>query len=257
MAKSRFSKSRRVALAGGAAVLLGGTAAVTVARASQAAQSVGYGAAEQSVSYAPGEHAFGISVFSESDGSPEEDVLIIAEHGAEPGKLKEHREKWLKAVADKLGVTPERLEQAMTEVAKEQGLPAMPVPPIGPMIAKPFPPDAKDVFTIKLDPGLSAAAKALGMTLEELKKEWPGKSLNDIAKARNVDPKVVADAIKTQRRADIDKAVNDKKLSAEMAERLKSHLDQEVEFLMQRGRPGLPGAQHPFFFVERTVRAPD
>ena len=63
------------------------------------------------------------------------------------------------------------------------------------------------------------------MTEEALRKEWPAKSFDDIARAHNVDPKKVADALKAQRIADLDKAVADKRLSATAAERLKSHLD--------------------------------
>jgi hypothetical protein len=146
-------------------------------------------------------------------------------------------------------VTPERLDQAMTEVAKEQGMHGLPLLGAAPGIVKPF--ASGEMFALKVDPGIAAAAKALGMSEQDLKKEWPAKSLSDIARARNVDPKVVSEAIKAQRRADLDKAVADKKLSAQAAERLRSHIDMQVEMMMQGG--GFKPGAGPHIFVERAV----
>jgi hypothetical protein len=217
MYKPRFSNSRRTALAGGAAVLLAGLAASAV-KANQIMSS-----------------------------EPVEDVLFIAE--GEPTKLKEHRDAWLNAVAAKLGVPAERLEQALQDVAREQGFaPGVPLGPLPPMA--PF--AGGEVFTLKLDPGIAAAAKALGLTEEALRKEWPAKSFNDIAKGHNVDPKKVADALKVQRVADLDKAVADKRLSATAAERLKSHLDMEIQMLMQRG--GFKPGSEPVIHFQRAVQ---
>jgi hypothetical protein len=213
----RFSKSRRTALAGGAAVLLAGLAATAV-RANQRMSS-----------------------------EPVEDVLFIAE--GEPTKLKEHRDAWLNAVAAKLGVTAERLDQAMQDVAKEQGFaPGVPLGPLPPMM--PF--AGGEVFTLKLDPGITAAAKALGLSEDALRKEWPAKSFTDIAKAHNVDPKKVADALKAQRLADLDKAVAEKRLSAAAAQRLTSHLDMEIQMLMQRG--GFKPGSEPVIHIQRAVQ---
>ena len=127
MNKLRFSKSRRTALAGGAAIVLAGLAATAV-KANQ------------------------IMHFE-----PVEDVLFIAE--GEPAKLKEHRDAWLNAVAAKLGVTPERLDQAMQDVAKEQGfapgVPLGPLPPLAPFAGG-------EVFTLKLDSGHRRGRQSAG-----------------------------------------------------------------------------------------------
>jgi plasmid maintenance system antidote protein VapI len=243
MSKRSFSKSRRVAIAGGAAVVLG-TAVAGAALANQTPTTEAKFITEPI----------------------EQDVLFIAEggqeratpgvavfSGVEPAKLKERRDAWLSAVAGKLGVTKERLEQAVNDVAKEQGLP-------GPLaVALPFPPDAAiaisaapgEKFSLQLSSPFATAATALGMTEEQLKKEWPGKTLTEIARARNLDPKVVADAIRAQRQVDIDKAVADKKLTAEMATKLKEHVEAEIEMLMERG--GF-GAGKPVVKIERVIR---
>jgi hypothetical protein len=217
----KFSKSRRTALAGGAALVLGSGVAAGVAAAQQQPSPKIETLAE------PGEA----------------DVLFFNE--GQDKALAERRQEWLKAVAGKLGVTPERLDQALQDVAREQGMPMpmmMPFPPIAV--------GAPGTFSIRVDPGLTPAAKALGLTEDQLKTEVSTKSLNEVAKAHNVDPKVVADALKAQRRADIDAAVGTGKLTAQLADRLKAHVDEEIDHLMQV--PGFRG--RGVFRIERSDR---
>ena len=218
MTSREFSKSRRVALAGGAALVVGGVAAANAAAAQQ------YVAAEEAL---------------------EPDVFVF---GNGPGEvLSERRTKWLKAVADKLGVTSERLDQAIQDVAKQDGFaPPMLFPlAVPPLIGRGEP----GTFSIRIDSGFGAAAKAIGISEEQLRKESAGKSLTDVAKAHNVDPKVVADALKAQRRADLDKALADGSLPAQMADRLKADLDKEIDHLMEL--PGVAGGA--IFRFERSV----
>jgi hypothetical protein len=225
---SKFSRTRRTALAGGAAlVVAGGIAANVRAQQTQAIEAV----AE------PGERA---------------DVLFFAD-GLEV-KLGERRQAWLNAVAGKLGVTPEKLDQAMQDVAKEQGFPNA-----SPPLMVPFPPMPAEglpgSFTLRIDTGFEAAAKAIGISEDQLKTESKqGKSLAEIAKAHNVDPKGVADALKAQRRTDIDKAVADGKLPADIATRLKAHLEEEIDRLIQL--PGFAAGRGIFRFERSVVGAP-
>jgi hypothetical protein len=229
---SKFSRTRRTALAGSAALVVAGGIAATV----RAQQTPALEAMAE-----PGEQA---------------DVLFFAD-GPET-KLGERRDEWLKAVAGKLGVTPEKLDQAMQDVAKEQGFPH--TPNASPPLMMPFPGGPNPIgspgtFTLQIDPGFEAAAKAIGISEDQLKTESKtGKSLADIAKAHNVDPKVVADALKAQRRADIDSAVSAGKLPADIATRLKSHLDEEIDRLVQH--PGLVGGRGIFRFERSVVGAP-
>jgi hypothetical protein len=200
-----FSRSRRVVLAGGAALALGGAVVGTVAAQQH----------RQVVVPAP-------------LGAPgEKDFRLFYRH-VPPEQLAERQDAWLRSVAEKLGVTPENLKQAMDETTNELGFPPG-------LIAAPLP--GAD-FTIEIDPGFAAAASALNIPEEQLREEWQGKSLAEVAKAHNVDPKVVADAIKAQRIADLDRAVAEGKLPLQMAERLKAHLDMEIQHFMN-----LPGAQ--------------
>jgi hypothetical protein len=214
MTSRGFSKSRRVALAGGAALVVGGVAAANAA----AQQRV---AAEEAL---------------------EPDVFVFGD-----GPLSERRTEWLKAVADKLGVTAEKLDQAIQEVSKSDGFaPPFLFPlPVPPLIGRGEP----GTFSIRIDSGFGAAAKALGISEEQLRKEAADKSLTALARAHNVDPKVVADALKAQRRTDLDTALASGKLPPQMAERLKADLDTEIDHLMEL--PGVAGGA--IFRFERSV----
>ena len=214
MASRKFSRTRRTAIAGGAALVIGGAA------------TGGVVAQQQGIAFAP------------AAAAPDEDVLIIAEAGTVDPIA--HHDDWLKSLASKLGVTIDRLKQAIEEANKERGFP-------GPLFG--IAPRA-GAFTIRIDPGFAAAAKALGITEQQLKDEHRTKSLTDIARARNVDPKVVREAIKAQRIADLDKAVAEGKLSAEMATRLKSHLDMELDHLLSMR---LPAPGKPVLHFERAI----
>ena len=198
-----FSPSRRLALAGGAALLLGG-ATVGVAAAAQRAQHVDAG---------------------------EKDVLFYA---AAP-----QDDAWTSALAGKLGITQDKLKQALAEVATELG------PPAGPLAL------ASGV-RLEIDPGLGAAASALHISEDQLRTEHQTRSLADVARAHGVDPRVVAEAIKTRRVADLDAAVREGKLPARMAEHLKAGLDQEIEHMLNMN----PGGGPAIIQFERVVSPP-
>jgi hypothetical protein len=223
MSSRKFSQSRRRVLAGGAALVLSGAAVATVR-------------AQQQPEPAP----------VNSLAPVNEDVLFFG--GPPDAPLAGRRDAWLKAVADKLGVTPERLDQAIQDASKEVGLPLL-LPPAKLATGVPGEPGQSGTFSIRVDSDLATAAKAMGISEDQLRTEAANKSLTDVARAHNVDPKVVAEALKAQRRADIDKAVADGKLPSTFADRLKSHLDDEIDRLMRL--PGFRG-NLVFRFEQRT-----
>jgi len=218
----RFSKSRRTALAGSAALVLGAGVVAGVAQAQQ--QS----------------NANALELMTEPGGA-QADVVFFT---GEPGKdLGERRQDWLKAVAGKLGVAADKLDQAIQDVSKEQGM-------LPPPLLMPLPAGGPGTFQLRIDTGLTEAAKALGMSEDELKKATAdGKSLADVAKARGVDPKIVADALRAGRKSQLDAAVAAGKLPKDIADRLTAHLDEEIDHLVQ-----LPGfAARGIFRFERSV----
>jgi predicted XRE-type DNA-binding protein len=124
------------------------------------------------------------------------------------------------------------------------------IPPIagGPGLVKPF-----------IDGGLEAAAKYLGLSESDLRsKLGNGQSLADIAKAQNKDVSGLEDAVVAAEKAQLDKAVADKKLTQSQADQalstLKSHVDDIVNGALRfggrggPGGPGGPGFGHGFRF---------
>jgi hypothetical protein len=96
-----------------------------------------------------------------------------------------------------------------------------------------------------LGPASDAAAKAIGISADQLRQELPGKSLADVAKAHNVDPKKVADAIKAELTTRIDQAVANNRLSADRAAQMKQHLSEQVDQMMNHQLPQRPAAGQP------------
>ncbi len=148
-----------------------------------------------------------------------------------PGNRGAHHERFLNALAAKLNVTPDRLKQAMTEVRNELGLPSGPGGPGGPRGGG-------------LRPDLSAAAKAMNITPEQLRQELPGKSLADVARAHNVDPTAVANALKAATSARIDQAAAAGRIPSDQVAQAKQRAAQRIDELMARQAPAggpLPG----------------
>jgi hypothetical protein len=206
----RVPKSRRAALAGGAALVLTAAAAHAVAAQQTAAETdtpdVLVNMPETLAAPAPAD--------------AQDTVFVTSGPGAEPSKL---RDDWLKAVAGKLGVSTDKLQQAITDANKEVG-------PFPPMLIGGKP----GAFSVAVKSPFAGAATALNISEADLKKEMGGgKSLTDIAKAHNVDPKVVADALKAQRKAELDKAASDGVMPKAVADKLKANIDDEIDHLMK------------------------
>jgi hypothetical protein len=86
-----------------------------------------------------------------------------------------------------------------------------------------------------LQTGLDAAAKALGMTSDQLTSELKsGKSIADLAKVKNVDLKAVRDAVIAAEKAAIDQAVKNNKTTQAQADKLKAALDKHADKILDR-----------------------
>ena len=83
------------------------------------------------------------------------------------------------------------------------------------------------------DEKLDAAAKALGITTDDLRSALrDGKSIADVAKDKNVDVNKVIDAMVGAAQARIDQAKTDGKITAEQADRLKADLKDRITKLV-------------------------
>jgi predicted XRE-type DNA-binding protein len=122
--------------------------------------------------------------------------------------------------------------------ARAGGLPPIPG---GPGLVKPF-----------IDGGLEAAAKYLGLSESDLRDKLSnGQSLADVAKAQSKDVSGLEDAIVAAEKAQLDKAVADKKLTQSQADDLLSNLKSRVDDIVNgnlrfRG-PGRMGFKHGGF----------
>lgn len=192
---------RQTLLAGGAALMLGGSA-------------IGFASAQQ---------------------TPTPPATPGQTTPARPGP-----QAFLDALARQLGVTTERLQQAMTEARTELGLPdrAGMKPRFGPgMPGWGMGRGGVDV---------SVAAQAIGITVQQLRQELPGKSLAQIAEAHGKDPAAVATALKSASDQRIDQAVAAGRLTAEQASQLKQHMHQRVDERLNQALPqGARGSRGP------------
>jgi ribosomal protein S20 len=99
-------------------------------------------------------------------------------------------------------------------------------------------------------PKLDAAAKALGVSTDELRQQLrDGKTIAQVADARNVDKQKVIDAMVKDAEEHLDQAVKDGKLTADQANERKSGLKDRITSLVndgpQRGGDGGPGGPPP------------
>ena len=154
----------------------------------------------------------------------------------------EGQQQFLEALAVKLGISTETLQQAIEEVRQEQGLP----PGGGPGFGGHGPGHHRGH-----GPHLDIAAQAIGITPQQLREELPGSTLTAVAEAHNVDPQAVADALEADAVARIDQAVENGRMTDEQADEKKAQIETRIDELMNQtfdesgaDRPGMPGGPH-------------
>ena len=95
-------------------------------------------------------------------------------------------------------------------------------------------------------PGLDAAAKALNLSVDDLRSKLEGdKTIAQVAQEQGVDVQTVIDAMIADATAHTDQAVQDGKLTADQANERKSGLKDRITTLVndgpQKDRDGGPG----------------
>jgi hypothetical protein len=186
-----------------------------------------------------------------------------------PGKpaFRVHGDGLLDAAATALHLTPEQLQQKLSDgkttiadVAKQQGVDVNTVIDAmvnadrdritdivnNPLPQKRFGPDNLGPMGPRLGfgmigKGLDTAAKALGITTDELKSDLAkGMSIADIAKSKNVDVNKVIDALVAGANAKIDTAVKNGKLSQDHANSLKDMIRSAITAFVNNQLPKPP-----------------
>jgi len=179
-------------------------------------------------------------------GIPTPGARAQATPGAPGAQARPSHDQFLSAFAAKLGITVDRLNQALTDTRNDLGLQQG-----GPGLfghgghegrgGPGGPGFGRRGFGASLD----AAAQAMNITADQLRHELPGKTLTDVARTRNVDPARVSAALKTAATTQIDQAVTAGRLTTEQATLAKQRAGEEIDQLMTRqipaGQPGQPG----------------
>ena len=132
---------------------------------------------------------------------------------------------FLDALARRLGITTDRLQQAITEARSEVGLPNRGE---NPGFGHRFGRGGLDA---------SVVAQAIGISVDQLKQELPGKSLAQVAEAHGKNPADIATALKDAVNQRIDQAVAAGRLTADQAAQLKQQKAQRIDQLMNRVLP--------------------
>jgi hypothetical protein len=141
----------------------------------------------------------------------------------------QRQEQFLTSLASKLGVTVDALKQALTETRQSLGM--------GDRggFGGPGGPRRGGI-------SLEAAARALNISQDQLRQELSGKTLSDVARAHNVDPATVANALKAAAATQIDGAVTAGRLTADQAAQAKqqanTRIDQQMTQQLPAGGPG-------------------
>ena len=92
---------------------------------------------------------------------------------------------------------------------------------------------------------LDAAAKALGIDLDELKTELQsGKTLAEIASAHEIDIQKVIDALTADAKAKLDEAVKNGRITQEQADSRLSEMTSRLQDLVNQPLPGPGGPWH-------------
>jgi len=160
-----------------------------------------------------------------------------------PTTAKTFADLYWQTLAQKLGTTVEKLQQAMTDARKESATAGVKQGLITQAQADRMLGNTA-VGTIA-QARLDAAAKALGMTSADLTTALKTKTLLTLAQEKNVDVTKLRTAIADAEKAAIDQAVKDGKLTQAQADTLKANLKPENIDLNGRslggGMPGTPG----------------
>lgn len=147
-------------------------------------------------------------------------------------EMHQRADNLFQSVAAKLGIDVDRLRQAMQEARAERHS-SRAGDPRRPREERENPGMHPGRFGIDLQ----TVVPVLGITLEQLRQEIPGKSLADVALAHGKNPADVSAAIVGEANRLIDRSVANGHVSPEGAERLKQRLTDRIDTAMNRVVP--------------------
>ena len=148
---------------------------------------------------------------------------VPAHHG---GPASDQHAFW-DALAARLGISPERLQQAIPEASEDVHTSAPAHSPGGAHALQRHDAPMEDSL-------LSAAAHSLGISLAQLQHELAGSTLTGVAQAHGREPSDVASALKTDANEQLDHQLGAGVLTADQVRQRKQLVDQHIDQLMVR-----------------------
>ena len=163
-----------------------------------------------------------------------------AQPSTTPSAQQSPYQKFITALAQRLNISPQTLQDDISKARQDAGLPAN-----GSGFPGGFARGGPRGFRGGLDP--TVAAQAIGITPQQLKTELQGKSLSDVATAHQKNPADVATALKNAAHQKIDQMATARNLSADQVNTMKTQVDQHIDQLMTQVMPqGGPGRAFGF-----------
>jgi hypothetical protein len=154
---------------------------------------------------------------------------------AAPSAQREQPRRMLELVASKLGVTPERLQQAFTEARQELGWHRGPGGP-----ARERRGEIRERVRGMMQRGMEIVAGEIHISVEQLRSELPGSSLAAVSRNHGVDPQQVANALTNAANQRIDAAQAEGRMTLDRATRLKQRTTDLIQRMMDRQLPARP-----------------
>jgi hypothetical protein len=162
-----------------------------------------------------------------------------------PTQGQQSRQNFLNALAKRLNITVDQLQQAITGARQDAGLPAAPNGqgfPFGPG----GPRGARGGFGRGLfGESAQTVATTLGITTDQLRQELPGKSLAQVAQAHGHTDKDLITALTNAANTRIEQAVSSNKITADQGNQAKQRLSQNIPNLVSRTWPTQPQPGQP------------
>jgi len=145
-------------------------------------------------------------------------------------------QQFLNLVASKLGVTPDRLQQAFQEARQELGIQQGP----GGFGRHGRGPEGRERVRGMMQEGLQIVADQLHISVDQLRTELPGSSISAVSRNHGADPVQVATALANAASQRIDTAVASGRITADQAARMKQRVGEMIQRLMDRELPMRP-----------------
>ena len=151
------------------------------------------------------------------------------------GAQREGPRRMLDLVASKLGVTPERLQQAFREARQELGPQHGPGGP-----GREHRAERREHVRGMMQRGLEIVANDLHISVDQLRSELRDSSIASVSRNHGVDPQQVATDLTNAAIQRIDGAQGEGRITADQATRMKQRAGEMIQRMMDRQLPARP-----------------